>query len=354
MSDDTTAVREGFALDEGALLAWLRGNVPEMAGARSIAVRQFRGGQSNPTYAVTIDDRHYVLRKKPPGALLAGAHAVEREYRVIAALAKADFPVARAVALCEDTAVIGTAFYLMAKVEGRVFWDPALPEVPREGRAAIYDAMNATIARLHSVDYTAVGLADFGKPGNYFARQLKRWGGQYRDDTAAGQVADMDRLLDWLQANIPPGDETSLVHGDFRCDNMFFHASEPRVVAVLDWELATLGHPLADFGYHLMTYRMPSHAIPGLAGADLAQLGIPDEASYVAAYCRRTGRDGLPHLDYYLAFNFFRLAAIFHGIRGRLIRGTAASARAQEYAAQVEGIAALGWVQALKSTQSAG
>ncbi len=345
----TTPVRPGFEMDEAALLAWLRSAVDEFADAKSLSVRQFRGGQSNPTYAITIDGVHYVLRKKPPGVLLSGAHAVEREYRVIAALGRVGFPVARAVVLCEDTTIIGTAFYLMAHVEGRVFWDPSLPELPREDRAGIYDAMNATLAQLHRVDHVAAGLGDFGKAGNYFTRQLIRWGGQYRDDPAAGRIEDMDRLFDWLQANIPPGDEVSLVHGDFRCDNMIFHPTEPRVIAVLDWELSTLGHPLADFGYHLMTYRMPDSALPGLRGRDLVALGLPAEEDYVAAYCRRTGRESIPHLDFYVAFNLFRFAAIFHGIRGRLLRGTAASERAKEFARHVEGVAALGWEQAVRA-----
>lgn len=349
VEEATTPVRAGFELDPPALLDWLRANVPELSSASRIEVRQFRGGQSNPTYALAIDDRRYVLRKKPPGQLLPGAHAVEREYRVIAALGAQRFPVARAVALCEEASVVGTPFYVMEHVEGRIFWDSRLPEVAREERAAICDAMNATLARLHGIDPVVAGLGDFGRSGNYFARQLARWGGQYREDTAAGRVADMDRLLDWLQANIPPGDESSIVHGDFRADNMVFHPVEPRVLAVLDWELSTLGHPLADFGYHLMTWRMPPNALPGLAGCDLAALGIPSEEEYVAAYCRRTGRDGIPHLDFYLAFNFFRLAAIFHGIRGRAIRGTASSARAREFSNHVEGIAALGWAQAQRA-----
>ncbi len=346
LEQTTSAVRAGFELDTVSLLQWLRAHVPEFADASTLELRQFRGGQSNPTYAITVDGRHFVLRKKPPGQLLPGAHAVDREYRVIAALGTQGFPVARAVALCEDPSVVGTTFYVMDHVEGRIFWDPRLPEVPREGRAAICDAMNATLAQLHGISPAAAGLADFGKAGNYFARQLARWGGQYRDDTAAGRVADMDRLLDWLQANIPPGDDAALVHGDFRADNMIFHPTEPRVLAVLDWELSTLGHPLADFGYHLMTWRMPSNALPGLMGADLAALGLPSEEAYVEAYCRRTGRAGIDNLDFYLAFNFFRLAAIFHGIRGRAIRGTAASARAKEFSNHVEGIAALGWAQA--------
>ena len=346
VDESTTPVRTGFELDTPALRDWLRREVPEFAGARELMLRQFRGGQSNPTYLLTVDGRHYVLRKKPPGLLLPGAHAVEREFRVIAALGAESFPVPRAVALCEDTSVIGTAFYVMEHVAGRIFWDARLPEVPREHRAAVCDAMNATLARLHSLEPTALGLGDYGRAGNYFARQLARWGGQYREDTAAGRVVDMDRLLDWLQANVPPGDETAVVHGDFRADNMVFHPTEPRVLAVLDWELSTLGHPLADFGYHLMTWRMPAGALPGLGGCDLDALGIPTEEAYVAAYCRRTGRDGIPQLDFYLAFNFFRLAAICHGIRGRAIRGTAASARAKEFAAQVEDIAALGWAQA--------
>jgi aminoglycoside phosphotransferase (APT) family kinase protein len=265
---------------------------------------------------------------------------------VLAALARAGFPVARVYGLCQDDAVIGTAFYIMDCVEGRVIWDATFPQVARSERAKYFDALNETLARLHLVDYQAIGLGDFGKPGSYFARQIARWSKQYLEDVEAGRDATLDRLIEWLPAHIPPGEETALVHGDFRCDNVIFHPSEPRVLAVLDWELSTLGHPLADFSYHAMMYRIPPVMIAGLLGADLPALGIPSEQEYVGAYCRRTGRAGLPGYDFAVAFNLFRFAAILHGIRGRVVRGTAASSHAKQMAANVELFARLGWEQA--------
>jgi aminoglycoside phosphotransferase (APT) family kinase protein len=339
----TTPVREGFGFDVAALEAWMRTNVADYAGPLTVA--QFAGGQSNPTYKLTTPSRAYVLRRKPPGDLLKGAHAVEREAQVLAALGRVGFPVAHLHGLCTDDAVIGTWFYVMEMVEGRIVWDATFPDVPRADRPAYFDAMNATIARLHGIDPAAIGLGDYGRPGNYFERQIARWSRQYLEDEAAGRDPNLDRLVDWLPANIPAEDETSIVHGDFRCDNMIFHPTEPRVLAVLDWELSTLGHPLADFAYHAMMYRMPPHIVAGLGGADLAALNVPGEADYVAAYCRRTGRDGIANFDFYMAFNFFRLAAIFHGIKGRVLRGTAASAQARERAANLPELAALAWAQ---------
>ena len=335
----TTAVRPGYGFDEAALAAWLAEHVESFAGP--LRVEQFRGGQSNPTYKLVTPTRAYVLRRKPPGELLPGAHAVDREARVLAALGQAGFPVAGVHGYCADPQVIGTEFYVMDMVEGRVFWDATFPGVPREERPAYFDAMNATLATLHSLDPAAIGLADYGKPGNYFARQIGRWSKQYLADELAGRNADMDALVEWLPTAIPPGDDTSVVHGDFRCDNMIFHPTEPRVLAVLDWELSTLGHPLADFAYHAMMYRIPPEIVPGLGGADLAALNIPDEASYVAAYCARTGRAGLPDFPFYLAFNLFRLAAIFHGIKGRVLRGNAANADAARRAEAFPRLAAL-------------
>jgi aminoglycoside phosphotransferase (APT) family kinase protein len=283
----------------------------------------------------------YVLRRKPPGQVLRGAHAVDREARILTALGGTGFPVAHVHGLCTDDSVIGSWFYVMELVEGRIFWDATFPDVKRDGRPAYFDAMNATIAQLHAIDYRALGLDDYGKPGNYFARQIGRWSKQYLEDGDAGRDADMDALVEWLPANIPGGDESSIVHGDFRCDNMIFHPTEPRVIAVLDWELSTLGHPLADFAYHAMMYQMPPHIVAGLGGGDLAALNIPSEEDYVAAYCARTGREAIANWDFYVAFNYFRLAAIFHGIKGRVIRGTAASERARERAQSFPALAAL-------------
>lgn len=326
----TTPVREGYRFDEAALAQWMEANVEGFSGP--LEVEQFKGGQSNPTYKLITPGRAYVLRRKPPGPVLKGAHAVEREAKVLSALGSVGFPVAHVHGLCTDESVIGSWFYVMEMVEGRIFWDATFPDVSREARPAYFDAMNATIAQLHSIDHEAVGLGDYGKPGNYFARQVGRWSKQYLEDELAGRDPNMDALVEWLPTAIPEGDETSVVHGDFRCDNMIFHPTEPRVIAVLDWELSTLGHPLADFAYHAMMYHMPPSIVAGLEGADLTALNIPSEAEYVAAYCRRTGRDSIASWDFYVAFNYFRLAAIFHGIKGRYLRGTAASAHARDRA----------------------
>ncbi|MCB2073524.1 MAG: phosphotransferase [Novosphingobium sp.] len=326
----TTEVREGYGFDQASLTSWMADNVEGFAGP--LRVEQFRGGQSNPTYRLVTPGKSYVLRRKPPGELLPGAHAVDREARVQMALGAAGFPVAKIHGLCTDDAVIGTWFYVMDNVEGRIFWDATFPGVSREERHLYFDAMNATIAQLHGFDPEAIGLGDYGKPGNYFARQIGRWTRQYHADELAGRNADMDALVEWLPDNVPEGDETSVVHGDYRCDNMIFHPAEPRVIAVLDWELSTLGHPLADFANHAMMYRMPPEIVAGLKGADLAALNIPSEADYVAAYCRRTGRDAIANYEFTIAFCLFRLAAIFHGIKGRFLRGTAASAQAEERA----------------------
>lgn len=326
-------------VDEAALAAWLAANVDGFAGP--LTIEQFNGGQSNPTYRLTTPTSRYVLRRKPPGPLLKGAHDVLREARVQQALFGTDVPVARIFATCEDESVIGSQFYVMDMVDGRVFWDASFSEVAKEERAAYFDEMNRVIAALHSVDQAAVGLADYGRPGNYFARQIGRWSRQYLEDELAGRLPDMDALVEWLPTAIPEGDETTIVHGDFRCDNMIFHPTEPRVLAVLDWELSTLGHPLADFAYHAMMYRMPADIVAGLSGQDPVPLGLPTEANYIAAYCQRTGRDSIPNWDFYLAFNFFRLAAIFHGIKGRVLRGTASNAQARERAEALPRLAAL-------------
>ena len=323
-------VRADMTFDERALAHWLRDNVDGFAGP--MTVLQFRGGQSIPTYQITTPTSSYVLRRKPFGVLLKGAHSIEREAQVQQALGGVGFCVPKIFAVCTDAAVVGTPFYVMERVEGRIFWDATFPEVSAEERPRYFDAMNQTLAALHSIEPDAVGLGDFGKSGNYFSRQISRWTSQYLADEAAGRDPDMDRLVEWLPGMIPPGDETRIVHGDFRCDNMIFHPREPKVMAVLDWELSTLGHPLADFANHAMMYQMPPDIVAGLAGADLRRLNIPAQSAYVERYCERTGRASIPAWEFYIAFNLFRMAAIFHGIKGRVIRGTAASAHARERA----------------------
>jgi len=348
----TMPVRAAHAFDVAALERFMAAQVEPFTPP--LAVEQFKGGQSNPTYLLTdARGRRYVLRRKPPGVTHKTAHAVDREHRVISALAKhTDIPVARPYALCTDPDLIGSWFYVMEHVEGRIFWEATVPGVSREERSAVFDAMNDTIAALHSVDYAAIGLADFGKPGNYFARQISRWSRQYEEDAEiAGRFAAMDRLVEWLPENIPAGDETAIVHGDFRIDNLIFHPAEPRILAILDWELSTLGHPLADFAYHAMMYRMPPKGFTGLVGADLEALGIPTERDYVRRYCARTGRDTIPEeeMNFYIAFNMFRLAGILHGILGRVKRGTAASAHAAEQGAMCEPLAELAWAQVTRA-----
>lgn len=317
------AIRIGQGFDEARLEGWLRANISNYRGP--LKVEQFAGGQSNPTYKLITGNRNYVLRRKPSGVLMKGAHAVDREARVIDALHSVGFPAPKVYGLCTDENVIGTWFYVMEFIEGRIFWKSAFPELPQPERLACFDAMNDTIARLHLIDPVSAGLADFGRPQGFLRRQVARWVRQYQEDPEAGRLADMDMLCEWLPSNVPDNDEGAIVHGDFRVDNMIFHATEPHVVAVLDWELSTLGHPLADFTFHMMMYRLPPAIGGGLEGFDLSALGLPTEAEYVSRYCRRTGREGIAHLDFYIAYNMFRLAAIIHGIKGRYLRGTASS-----------------------------
>jgi aminoglycoside phosphotransferase (APT) family kinase protein len=344
----TRPVDGKLRFDEATLERWMAENLPAFRGP--IRVTQFKGGQSNPTYRIDSGSGAYVLRRKPPGRLLPGAHAVDREYRAIAALGAQGFPVPRVYGLCDDEAVIGTAFYVMDMVEGRIFWEAQLPGLSRDERAAAFDSMNATIAALHTFDPAGIGLGDYGKPTGFVERQVARWSKQYSGDAEAGRIEAMDRLVDWLETHLPPDSgRSSVVHGDFRCDNMIFDSDRPSVRAVLDWELSTLGDPASDFTYHLLMYRMPKGLFAGLAGVELAPLGIPAEESYVAAYCRRTGRDHLPNKDYLVVFNLFRLAAILHGIRGRIARGTASSAHAVETASKLEPLAELAWAEARKA-----
>jgi aminoglycoside phosphotransferase (APT) family kinase protein len=341
----TMPVQDRHRFDVERLAQYMRANVAAFAGP--LAVEQFRGGQSNPTFLLITPAKRYVLRRKPPGKLLPSAHAVDREYRVITALRAAGIPVARSWALCQDDAVIGTAFYIMDYVEGRVLWEQALPGMSGEQRRAIYDEMNRVIAALHQVDYNAIGLGDYGKPGNYLERQIGRWTKQYRASETE-KIEAMENLIAWLPQHIPAQDETSVVHGDYRLDNVIFHSSEPRILAVLDWELSTLGHPLADFSYHCMSWRLPPGENRGIRGLDLQALGIPSEEEYVAAYCRRTGRAGIANWDYYMAYNMFRLAGICQGIMGRVVDGTAVSERAAETGKRARPLAEAAWRQVEK------
>ncbi len=348
--NETMPVRAAHRIDAARLADYLSGHIDGLEGP--LEIEEFRGGQSNPTYKLSLNGemggkRAFVLRRKPPGKLLPSAHAVDREYRVISALAQTDVPVPRTYVLCEDESVAGTPFYVMDYVAGRIFWDVTLPGLSPAERGAIYDAMNDVIARLHRVDYKAVGLESFGREGGYVARQIKRWSAQYRASETQ-TIEAMERLIEWLPANLPATDETALVHGDYRLDNMIFHETEPRVVAVLDWEISTLGHPLADFSYHCMLWRLTPDDYRGLKGFDLSALGIPSEEEYTAAYCRRTGRAGLEDWDYYVAYNMFRMAAILQGIMGRVRDGTAASPEAAKTGALARPVAAAAWDQVEK------
>ena len=338
----TKEVAERLRFDGGSLESYLHEHLPGFTGP--VAVSQFRGGQSNPTYLVETPPRRYVLRRKPPGKLLPSAHAVDREYRVISALYPQGFPVAEPILYCADDGVIGTAFFLMAYVEGRVFWEVEMPSSEPAERAQVYDAMNTTLARLHSFDPAAIGLGDFGRGENYVARQIERWSKQYRASETE-KIEDMERLMAWLPAHLPPAQQPRLVHGDYRLDNMILASDSSKIVAVLDWELSTLGDPLADFSYHLMQWHMPpSEAGTGsLVGHDLAALGIPSIEDYVDAYVRRTGLDPRPYLAVYSAYNFFRIAAILQGIAGRVRDGTATSAFAAARGALVRPLAAKAW-----------
>src|SRR5882672_4090847 len=338
----TKPVEERHRIDVGALEKFLGFGIRE--------IEQFKGGQSNPTYRFSASTgKKYVLRRKPPGKLLPSAHAVDREYKVIAALHPTGFPVARPHALCEDESVIGTAFYVMDYVEGRVLWDQSLPGMTKTERFAVWDELNRVIARLHMLDYRALGLEAFGKPGNYIERQVARWTKQYQASETE-PIPAMNDLIAWLPKNIPPETGTTVVHGDFRLDNTIFHLREPRILAVLDWELSTLGDPLADFAYHCMSWHIPPGDFRGIAGLDLQALGIPSENEYIEMYFRRTRRESVPasHWDFYLAYNLFRMAAILQGILKRVVDGTAASAHARDAGMRARPMAELGWRQVEK------
>ena len=352
----TRAVSDQHAFDIEVMTAWLRQHVQGFEGP--LQVEMFKGGQSNPTYNLVTPGKSYVMRAKPgPVAkLLPSAHAIEREYRVMKGLASTDVPVPHMYALCEDESIMGRAFYIMEFMEGRVLWDQSLPGMTPEQRAEIYDEMNRVIAALHSVKFADQGLADYGKSGNYFERQIGRWSKQYVASVTQ-PIPEMDQLMAWLPANMPASarDEShvSIVHGDYRLDNLMFHPTEPRVIAVLDWELSTLGHPLADFSYHCMSWHIPAELGRGIAGLDIAALGIPAEADYIRRYCERTGLQDIATLhrdwNFYLAYNMFRIAAILQGIAKRVEAGTASSAQAKASGDTARPMAELAWSFAQRS-----
>lgn len=341
----TMPVAQRQSFDQAALAQYLSAHIDGFSGP--LEIEQFKGGQSNPTFLLKTPTQSYVMRAKPgPVAkLLPSAHAIEREYRVQAALANTDVPVARMHCLCEDEAVIGRAFYVMEHVKGRVMWNQALPQLTLADRAPIYSEMNRVIAALHSVDPISIGLADYGKAGNYFTRQIGRWTKQYQASETE-HIDAMNQLIEWLPAHVPDADEVSIVHGDYRLDNLIFDAQEARILAILDWELSTLGAPLADFSYHCMSFHIPPGQFRGVGGLDLQALGIPQEAEYIKMYCERTGRDMATvtrHWQFYLAYNMFRLAAILQGIMKRVVDGTASSQQAVESGRSARPLAELGW-----------
>ena len=352
----TRPVTDQHQFDQEALTVWLRENLNGFEGP--LRVEMFKGGQSNPTYKLVTPSCSYVMRAKPgPVAkLLPSAHAVEREFTVMRGLAGTDVPVAKMIGLCEDESVIGRAFYLMEFVQGRVLWDQALPGMTPSGRGAIYDEMNRVLAALHKVDFTQCGLDTFGKPGNYVERQISRWSKQYVASITQA-IPEMDRLMAWLPANLPDSardaSKTSIVHGDYRLDNLMFHPTEPRILAVLDWELSTLGHPLADFSYHCMAWHVPHSLSRGIGGLDVASLGIPPEAEYIRLYCQRTGLATPDVLrqdwNFYMAYNMFRIAAILQGIAKRIEMGTASSPQAANSAAGVRPMGEMAWKFAQQS-----
>ena len=346
----TRDVSPALAFDEQALVEYLAARVDGFTGP--LAVKSFRGGQSNPTYRLDTPKRAYVLRRKPPGKLLASAHAIDREYKVITALAKAGFPVPRTYLLCEDESIIGTPFYLMEPVEGTIYWNPHVPDVSATERAAIFDTLNATLAHLHGLDATALGLAGFGRPHGYVARQIRRWSSQYRASQTK-KIVEMEKLMDWLEDAAPSSGRVALVHGDYRLDNCIIAPDNSRIAAVLDWELSTLGDPVADFTYHLMQWQMPhsssSVGVGTLLGKARDFPGIPSMHDYIELYCARTGQQTIADLDVWMAYNFFRMAAIYQGIVGRVRAGTAASTHAAQLEELVEPMARVAWDHAMKA-----
>ena len=339
----TKPVAERQKVDLGALSDYMHKHVAGFSG--DLQIQQFKGGQSNPTFMLNAGSQRYVLRTKPAPAakLLPSAHAIEREFRVMDALSKAGFPAAHQYALCEDEDVIGRAFYIMEFMDGRVLWDQSMPDMSNSERAAHYDEMNRVIAQLHTIDYKAIGLETYGKPGNYFGRQIDRWTRQYKASETE-HIPAMDHLIEWLPQHIPAGEQTTIVHGDYRLDNMIFHPTEPRILAVLDWELSTLGHPLADFSYHCMSWHIVPGLFRGIAGLDLKSLGIPSEEDYLAKYSERTGiAIHKEDFRFYLAYNMFRMAGILQGIMKRYQDGTAASEQALKNGQAARPMAEMGW-----------
>jgi len=347
MKSELVSSPVGRDLDVDSLSAWLGDKVPGFGDI--LVAEKFSGGQSNPTYKLTSPEGICVLRTKPLGPVVTGAHAIDREVRVMTALHKVGFPVPRVLGFCSDKEIIGREFYVMEMVQGRIFWDATFPDVNEQERPRYFDSMNATLAKLHQFDVHELGLDDFGKPGNYFKRQINRWSRQYFDDDLAGRDDNMDRVIHWLEARAPDAADVSIVHGDFRCDNLIFHPTKPEVIAVLDWELSTLGNPLSDFAYHASMYHMPPDIVAGLASADIKALNIPTEEEYIAAYCRRMGRERIADYHFCLVFNFFRLGAICHGIKGRVIRGTASSMEARDKAGKFPRLASIAWSLAEKA-----
>ena len=342
---DVVDVKAAHRFDTARLEAFLRDSISGFAGP--MALRQFESGQSNLTYLVTTPERAYVLRRKPPGVLLKSAHAVDREFRVMRKLGEVGFPVPEALVLCEDESVVGTMFYVMAHVPGRVFLDCSMPDLSRDERVAVFDSVNATLARLNSVDYVAMGLADFGRPGNYFARQIARWSRQY-ESSKTEEIPQMEQLIAWLPGAVPSDDTARLIHGDFSFHNVLIHPTEPRVAAVIDWELSTIGHPFGDLMYHMMEWYRPADSdLRGtLAGRDLDSLGIPSFDEYLANYCRRAGLAPPANVGFYRAYNLFRVAAIKQGIAGRSRDGTGVSENAAEFGRQVRPLAQAAWLEA--------
>jgi acyl-CoA dehydrogenase len=349
MTQPVSTEAGALTFDGNVLATWLKEN--GLLDKASLAVKPLTGGQSNPTYLLTSGQQRYVLRKKPPGPLLPSAHAVDREYRVMQALQNSAVPVPKLFAFSEELEIVGTPFYIMEYLDGRVIVDQSLPTFSKEDRSLVYQDMNRVIAALHSVDYATVGLETFGKPGNYFGRQIARWSRQYKEANTE-DIPALHALIEWLPANIPVGEQTSIVHGDYRLDNLVLHPTEPRAIGLLDWELATLGHPLADFAYHCMSWHIPASLWRGIGGLDLAALGIPDEAQYLKQYSQTTGLDGAEHWDFYIAYNLFRMAAILQGIARRAADGTAASNDALETGNKARPLAEIGWKYAQRYARS--